>query len=80
MSYTKSPEAIGKLTAEQFGVTQRSGTEAPGTGEHLDNHDPGIYVDIVSGEPLFASSDKYPSATYGLDKTGARQDERRVYN
>ena len=60
-TYTKSPEAIARLTAEQFHVTQRSGTERPGTGEYLDNHEPGIYVDIVSGEPLFASSDKFES-------------------
>jgi len=42
-------------------VTQESGTEAPGSGELLDNHEPGIYVDIVSGEPLFASSAKFES-------------------
>ena len=59
--YTKSPEAITKLTAEQFRVTQRNGTERPGTGGQLDNKAPGIYVDIVSGEPLFASSDKFDS-------------------
>ena len=60
-NYSKSPEAIAKLTAEQFRVTQQSGTERPGTGEYLDNHEPGIYVDIVSGEPLFASGDKFES-------------------
>lgn len=59
--FTKSPEAIAKLTPEQFRVTQQSGTERPGTGEHLDNKEPGIYVDIVSGEPLFASTDKFES-------------------
>jgi peptide-methionine (R)-S-oxide reductase len=59
--YTKSPEAIARLTPEQFHVTQRNGTERPGTGEYLDNHAPGVYVDIVSGEPLFASSDKFES-------------------
>ena len=42
-------------------MTQQSGTERPGTGEYLHNKEPGIYVDIVSGEPLFASSDKYES-------------------
>jgi len=57
----KSPEAIAKLTAEQFEVTQRNGTERAGTGQYLHNHEPGIYVDIVSGEPLFASSDKFES-------------------
>jgi len=60
-SYKKSDAAIAALTPEQFRVTQQSGTEAPGTGEHLENHEPGIYVDIVSGEPLFASSDKFES-------------------
>ena len=57
--YRKTPEAIARLTPEQYRVTQESGTERPGTGEHLHNHDAGIYVDIVSGEPLFASSDKF---------------------
>jgi len=60
-NYTKSKEAIEKLTPEQFRVTQESGTERPGTGEYLHNKEPGIYVDIVSGEPLFASSDKFES-------------------
>jgi peptide-methionine (R)-S-oxide reductase len=60
-TYTKSPEALAQLTPEQFRVTQQSGTERPGTGEYLDNHAPGIYVDIVSGEPLFASGDKFES-------------------
>ena len=59
--YRKSPEAIARLTADQYRVTQRGDTEAPGTGELLDNHEPGLYVDIVSGEPLFASSDKFES-------------------
>ncbi len=61
MNYKKTAEAVARLTPEQFYVTQESGTERPGTGEHLHNHEPGIYVDIVSGEPLFASSDKYES-------------------
>ncbi len=59
--FTKDPAAIAKLTREQYRVTQQSGTELPGTGEYLDNHEPGIYVDIVSGEPLFASADKFDS-------------------
>ena len=59
--YRKDPAAIAKLTPEQYRVTQQSGTEAPGTGEYEHNKVPGIYVDIVSGEPLFASSDKYES-------------------
>jgi len=59
--YKKNPEAIAKLSAEEFRVTQQSGTERPGTGKYLHNKEPGIYVDIVSGEPLFASADKYES-------------------
>ncbi|AAX76175.1 peptide methionine sulfoxide reductase msrB [Brucella abortus 01-4165] len=61
MKYQKSAEAIAKLSAEQYRVTQENGTERLGTGEYLYNKEPGIYVDIVSGEPLFASSDKYES-------------------
>jgi len=60
-SYAKTKEAIANLTPEQFRVTQQSGTERPGTGAYLHNKEPGIYVDIVSGEPLFASSDKFES-------------------
>lgn len=59
--YDKHPDAIARLTPEQYRVTQQNGTEAPGTGEYLDNKAPGIYVDVVSGEPLFASSDKFES-------------------
>ncbi|MES1949535.1 methionine sulfoxide reductase B [Salinisphaera sp. S4-8] len=60
-NYSKSEEAIARLDKNQYWVTQESGTEPPGTGEYLNNKEPGIYVDIVSGEPLFASSDKYES-------------------
>ncbi len=59
--YRKTAEAVAALTAEQHRVTQQNGTERPGTGAYLNNKSPGIYVDIVSGEPLFASSDKYES-------------------
>jgi peptide-methionine (R)-S-oxide reductase len=59
--YSKSQEAISKLSAEQYRVTQEGATERPGTGAYLNNKKPGIYVDIVSGEPLFASSDKFDS-------------------
>jgi peptide-methionine (R)-S-oxide reductase len=59
--FTRDAAAIAGLTREQYRVTQQNGTEAPGTGEWLDNHEPGIYVDVVSGEPLFASSDKFDS-------------------
>jgi peptide-methionine (R)-S-oxide reductase len=59
--YTKNPDVIATLSPEEFHVTQESGTERPGTGKLLENKAPGIYVDIVSGEPLFASADKYES-------------------
>ena len=59
--YSKTPEAISRLTPEQFRVTQQGATELPNTGQYLHNKEAGIYVDIVSGEPLFASSDKYES-------------------
>jgi len=59
--YGKWPEVVSKLTPEQRRVTQEGGTERAGTGEYLNNKMPGIYVDIVSGEPLFASSDKFES-------------------
>lgn len=59
--YEKTNEALDALSPEEFHVTQRSGTERPGTGKYLSNKEPGIYVDIVSGEPLFASGDKYES-------------------
>lgn len=60
-TFSKNHEAILKLSPEQYRVTQQNGTERPGTGEYLDTQEPGIYVDIVSGEPLFASSDKFES-------------------
>jgi peptide-methionine (R)-S-oxide reductase len=59
--YKKTAEAIARLTPEQYRVTQQNGTEYPGTGPLLHNKEPGIYVDIVSGEPLFASADKFES-------------------
>jgi len=60
-NFSKDDEVIRNLSPEQYRVTQQNGTEAPGAGEYLDNTEPGIYVDIVSGEPLFASSDKFDS-------------------
>ena len=59
--YTRDPDAIANLTPEQYWVTQESGTERPGTGPLLKEKRAGLFVDIVSGEPLFASSDKYES-------------------
>ena len=72
--YHKNPTAVGSLSPEQYHVTQESGTELAFTGEYWDNHEPGIYVDVVSGEPLFASTDKFesgsgwPSFTKPIDK------------
>ena len=71
--YKKDAVVLESLTPEQFRVTQENGTEAPGSGAYLGNHEPGIYVDIVSGEPLFASSEKFesgcgwPSFTHPID-------------
>ena len=62
-NYQKSASAISQLSPEQYRITQQNGTEPPWTGEYLDNKEPGIYVDVVSGEPLFASSDKFDSGS-----------------
>ena len=62
-NFRRDKAAVRRLSPEQFRVTQRSGTELPGTGEYLYNEEPGIYVDVVSGEPLFASSDKFDSGS-----------------
>jgi peptide-methionine (R)-S-oxide reductase len=59
--YRRTHDAISKLSPEQYRVTQQSGTEHPGSGQYHDHNEPGIYVDVVSGEPLFASSHKYDS-------------------
>jgi methionine-R-sulfoxide reductase len=56
-------ELAQKLTPLQYRVTQKEGTEPPFQNEYWDNKRPGIYVDVVSGEPLFSSSDKYDSGT-----------------
>ena len=62
-TYQKDPDAISRLSRLQYRVTQLAATEFPGTGEYLYNKEPGIYVDVVSGEPLFASSDKFDSGS-----------------
>ena len=73
--YKKDAIAIESLTPEQYRVTQKNGTEHPGSGEYLGNFEPGIYVDVVSGEPLFASSEKFesgcgwPSFSKPIDET-----------
>ena len=60
-TYQKTTEAVEKLTPEQYRVTQEAATEPAFRNQYWDNHEQGIYVDIVSGEPLFASSDKFDS-------------------
>jgi peptide-methionine (R)-S-oxide reductase len=76
VTYTRDAAAIARLTPEQRRVTQESGTEPPFRNAFWDKKDPGIYVDIVSGEPLFASTDKFdshcgwPSFTKPIDSNG----------
>ena len=60
--YRKNPEAVSRLSPEQYRVTQHGETEHPFENAHWDNNKPGIYVDIVSGEPLFTSLDKFDSS------------------
>jgi len=62
-TYRKDSDAVSRLTPEQYQVTQKKGTEPPFRNEYWDNHEPGIYVDVVSGEPLFASVSKFDSGT-----------------
>ncbi len=77
--YERNPDVVANLTPEEFWVTQENGTERPGTGKLLRNKEPGIYVDIVSGEPLFASADKYdsgcgwPSFTKPIEKAHVKE-------
>jgi peptide-methionine (R)-S-oxide reductase len=59
--YKKDPDAVARLTPEQYRVTQQSGTERPFENEFWDHKEPGLYVDVVSGEPLFTSLDKFDS-------------------
>jgi peptide-methionine (R)-S-oxide reductase len=61
--YRKTPEALSRLTDLQYSVTQDDGTEPPFRNAYWNNHAPGIYVDVVSGQPLFSSIDKYDSGT-----------------
>ena len=60
--YTKNKEAIAQLSPEQFRVTQQNGTERPFQNAFWDHDEPGVYVDVVSGEPLFSSLDKFDSS------------------
>ena len=63
MSKPNDAELRTRLTPLQYKVTQQDGTEPPFRNEFWDNHRPGIYVDVVSGEPLFSSLDKFDSGT-----------------
>lgn len=60
-TYAKTAEAVAKLTPEQYRVTQQNGTERPFANAFHDHHGVGLYVDVVSGEPLFTSMDKFDS-------------------
>lgn len=62
-TYSKNPDAVSRLSPEQYRITQTNGTERPFDNAYWDNKEPGIYVDVVSGEPLFASIDKFDSGT-----------------
>jgi peptide-methionine (R)-S-oxide reductase len=79
VNYAKDEKEIARLTPEQYRVTQEGATERPGTGMYLHNKEPGIYVDVVSGEPLFASADKFesgcgwPSFTKPIESVNVRE-------
>ena len=61
--YSKTSEALSRLNDQQYRVTQKDGTEPAFRNEFWDNHEDGLYVDVVSGQPLFSSTDKYDSGT-----------------
>lgn len=77
--YKKDEQAIARLTDEQFRVTQRNGTEFPRTGKYDQHFEEGIYVDVVSGEPLFSSKDKFdagcgwPSFSRPVEKENVKE-------
>ncbi|CAN5273647.1 peptide-methionine (R)-S-oxide reductase MsrB [soil metagenome] len=84
--YRKDPTALAQLTRNQFAVTQNDATEPAFRNEFWDTHDDGIYVDIVSGEPLFSSTDKYdsgsgwPSFTRPIEPANVvRKDDRTLW-
>jgi peptide-methionine (R)-S-oxide reductase len=83
--YRKTPEAVSSLTPTQYRVTQEAATEPAFRNRFWDNKQDGIYVDIVSGEPLFASTDKYdshsgwPSFTVPIDAANVVMNEDREY-
>ncbi|KAA9135853.1 peptide-methionine (R)-S-oxide reductase MsrB [Microbacterium caowuchunii] len=61
--YRRTPEALERLTPTEYHVTQEEGTEPPFRNRYWDHHQQGIYVDVVSGQPLFSSADKFDSGT-----------------
>ncbi|MGC2213862.1 MAG: peptide-methionine (R)-S-oxide reductase MsrB [Silvibacterium sp.] len=77
--YTKNPDAISRLSPEQFRVTQQNATEHPFENIYWEHDEPGLYVDVVSGEPLFTSLDKFdsdcgwPSFTKPVDSDNVEQ-------
>ena len=75
--YRKDPEAIERLNADQFEVTQNAATEPPFQNEFWDHHEAGIYVDVVSGEPLFASTKKFDSGCGWPSFTAPLEDRSR---
>ncbi len=83
--YRKDPEAIARLSPEQYRVTQEDMTEPAFRNEFWNNHEQGIYVDVVSGEPLFASVNKYdsrsgwPSFTVPIDPANVVVKQDRTY-
>ena len=83
--YRKTPEAVSNLTPTEYRVTQEAATEPPFRNRYWDNKQDGIYVDIVSGEPLFASTDKYdsmsgwPSFTVPIDAANVVLNEDREF-
>ena len=64
-TYNKNPEAVSLLTSEQYRVTQQDGTERPFQNEYWDNKEPGLYVDVVSGEPYSRPSINSRAAPVG---------------
>lgn len=84
-TYKKNPEAVSLLTPEQYRVTQQAGTERPFQNEYWDNKEPGLYVDVVSGEPLFTSVNKFdsgcgwPSFTKPLEPSNVVEKADRSY-
>ena len=84
-NYRKDPEKVAELTPDQYEVTQEAATEPAFRNEYWDNHDAGLYVDIVSGEPLFASINKFdsragwPSFTVPIDPDNVVLNEDHSY-